>query len=112
MKVRVYVAGPYTLGNSIEHVRNALLIADAIRVLGYAPFVPHWMALGELVAPRTYEQSMEQCFAWLEVCDALLRLPGESSGADRETARAFELGIPVFLAIETLRGHFETLEAA
>lgn len=112
MKVRVYVAGPYTLGDSIEHCRNAFVVADVLRGLGYVPFVPHWMALATLTAPMTYEQAMAMCFAWLEVCNALLRLPGESSGADREMALAGEIGIPVFYSIEALRSHFEEAEAA
>jgi hypothetical protein len=33
-------------------------------------------------------------------CDALLRLPGESPGADREVKRARELWIPVYGLLE------------
>ena len=35
-------------------------------------------------------------FAWLQVCDALLRLPGASVGADMEEAEARRLELPVF----------------
>jgi hypothetical protein len=106
MNVRVYVAGPYTVGNTIEHIRNASIAASVLRGLGYFPFVPHWMALGELTAPQTYEQSMTQCFEWLEACHALLRLPGVSGGADREVAHAKIHSIPSFSRIEDLARHF------
>lgn len=36
------------------------------------------------------------CLAWVDVCDFVVRLPGESKGADMEVARAMERGIPVF----------------
>ena len=41
-------------------------------------------------------------FAWIRVCDAVLRLPGESVGADMETAEAKRLGIPVFESIDDI----------
>jgi hypothetical protein len=42
------------------------------------------------------------------MCDAILRLPGESAGADEEVKLAKELGKPVFYSIVDLRNHFET----
>ncbi len=38
---------------------------------------------------------MEIDFAWLESCDVVLRLDGESSGADREVEHAKNKGIKV-----------------
>lgn len=46
----------------------------------------------------SYEQWLEQDLAWLERCDALFYL-GASPGADREKARAEELGLQVFMEI-------------
>lgn len=40
------------------------------------------------------------------MADALLRLPGESLGADLEVQRAEEIGIPVFKTIADLINHF------
>lgn len=42
--------------------------------------------------------------AWVAVSDAVLRLPGESTGADIEMAEALRLGIPVFTSIPDLLG--------
>jgi hypothetical protein len=44
---------------------------------------------------------MRMDFDWLRACDVLLRLPGESSGADREAALAREFGIAVFEGFST-----------
>jgi hypothetical protein len=35
-------------------------------------------------------------------CDAVLRLPGASSGADQDVAIARERGIPVYLSVDDL----------
>jgi hypothetical protein len=51
--------------------------------------------LWHVVAPHDYSFWCIYDLAWLEVCDVLLRLPGESPGADREVAFADEHGIPV-----------------
>jgi hypothetical protein len=38
--------------------------------------------------------------AWLAKCDCLLRLPGESKGADNEVFWAKKLGMPVYYSIQ------------
>jgi hypothetical protein len=43
---------------------------------------------------------MELDFGWVRRCDAVLRLPGASSGADREVALAERLGLPVFGSVD------------
>jgi hypothetical protein len=40
--------------------------------------------------------------AWLAKCDAVLRITGESPGADREVKEAMRLNIPVYLGIDQL----------
>lgn len=44
--------------------------------------------------------------AIVERCDAVLRLPGESAGADVETAHADSLGIPVFHSLSAVLAAF------
>lgn len=95
-QLKVYVSGPYTQGDTITNVRYALRAGTLLRDAGYVPFIPHLFAFWELVAPAPYEVWMELDLAWVEACDALVRLPGDSPGADREVARAKERGIPVY----------------
>lgn len=42
-----------------------------------------------------HETWLEQDFPWVAASDIVLRLPGESTGADLEVELANELGIPV-----------------
>ena len=85
--IRVYVAGPYTKGDVAVNVREAILAGGRIYDAGMVPFVPHLTHFWHTVAPRPYEDWLRLDMEWLRVCDALLRLPGDSSGADKELLR-------------------------
>jgi hypothetical protein len=99
---KVYIAGPITKGDHMANIRNGIDAANRLRDLGFFPFVPHLSAFWHYVHPRPYEDWMELDFVWLVECDALLRLPGVSEGADREVAFALEHDIPVFIGVEEL----------
>jgi hypothetical protein len=99
---RIYVAGPYTLGDVAVNVANAIDTADRLMNIGFMPFVPHMSHFWHYRHPRPYEQWLEWCLDWVEQCDGLLRIPGESKGADREVAHALKHGIPVFTSIESM----------
>jgi len=101
----IYIAGPYTAPTAEGIERNVWAAIEAghrLMDLGFHPFVPHLSHYSEARRPRHYEEWMALDFAWIRKCDAMLRLPGASSGADREVALARELGIPVFEAIESI----------
>jgi hypothetical protein len=93
---RVYVAGPYTNGDTAENVRNAIYAGNNLRALGFTPLIPHLTHFWHLVLPHAIDYWYAYDLEWLELCDAVLRLPGESRGADAEVKRAQELGLPVF----------------
>lgn len=95
-KPLVYVAGPIT-GDPFGCVRQATDAWKWLRDAGTVPFLPQLSVLHEMVDPQPYEEWMEYDFDLIRGhIDGLVRLPGESSGADREVALAHELGIPVF----------------
>ena len=50
--------------------------------------------------PKPYETWIKLDEEWVLRCDALLRLPGESKGADAEVAQAKKHRIPVYYSIE------------
>ena len=100
--MRVYVAGPYTGADPAVNVRAAILVGARLLDAGHVPFIPHLTHFWHLVSPRPYEDWMQLDMAWIEVCEAMFRIPGESAGADREVARAKELGIPVFHDLDGL----------
>lgn len=58
-------------------------------------------------ATLSHQDWLDMDFAWVAVSDAVLRLPGESKGADMEVAFAAERGVPVFYSIEGLLAHFQ-----
>lgn len=98
----VYIAGPYTKPNPNENVYNAIQMANRLAEKGYTPFIPHLYHLWDTVSPKSYDFWMQLDFNWILKCDALLRLPGESSGADLEIVHATKNGIPVFYSLESL----------
>lgn len=96
VKPLVYVAGPITKPEPMENVHRALMFASSI-AHKVTPFVPHLTCLWHMVEPRDYEEWMEYDFAVIHHCRALVRMKGESPGADREVALATELDLPVFI---------------
>lgn len=95
--LRVYVAGPYT-SNPEFCTAAAIEVGNALLDAGHAPYVPHLAHYWETVhGARHYEDWMRIDLAWLAAADVVVRIPGESSGADREVALATELGIPVLV---------------
>jgi hypothetical protein len=96
---RVYIAGPYTKGDVCVNVRNAVHAADAVHALGHAPFVPHLTHLWHMVSPKDYQEWLALDIVWLSRCDCLVRIEGESNGADLEVKEAMRLGIPVYYGV-------------
>lgn len=96
MRPKVYIAAPYTKGDVAINVRTAIEAGSRLWDTGFAPFIPHLTHFWHLVTPKPYQEWLEIDNEWLPVCNAFLRLPGESSGADKEEALAKSLGIPVF----------------
>ena len=120
MKIQyVYCAGALTPRGdngehpAIEYLQNVnRLIRLAVDVLqaGFAPFCPaldfqYFLALREdetISEDRIKGMSID----WLEKCDAVILAEGweKSPGTQKEVERAIELGIPICLTIEELRG--------
>lgn len=95
----VYVAAPYTTPDPVENTHRTISTVNAIIDEGVVtPVVPHLTLLWHLVSPRPVEFWYAYDLAILARCDALLRLPGPSTGADKEIAFAEgqEIPIPVF----------------
>lgn len=100
--IKVYVAGPYTKGDVAQNVAKAIRAANDLVNLGFYPFVPHLTHFWHLICERPYEDWLRLDLAWIEDCHVILRLPGESSGADGEERFAAKKGIPVVHSIEEL----------
>jgi hypothetical protein len=106
MKTKVYIASPYTKGDVAVNVKRQMDMADQLMTLGYAPFAPLYSHFQHMAHPRPYADWIAIDLEWVPACDVLLRLDGESSGADGEVAFARERGIPVVFSVEQLRRCF------
>ena len=93
---RIYVAGAYSVGDVAVNVRTAMDVADELLNAGFAPYCPHLTHFLHMHNPHTYETWCALDNEFVTVCDGLLRMPGESKGADAEVALARANNIPVY----------------
>lgn len=107
-RTRVYIAGPITgSGNLLCNLGHAIRAFGMLLNRGYAPYLPHLTCFAEITLAAMEEKfSYEDWLAldeeYLTACDAVLRLEGESNGAEREVALARKLGITVYYSVDTL----------
>ncbi len=101
-RLRVYLAGPISKGGLAANIKQGTDAAVTLMRAGFAPFCPQLTCYmgGDLPAAApagfSHDDWLGVNLQWVAVSDAVLRLPGESVGADREVACADELGIPVY----------------
>ena len=98
--MKVYVAGPYTHGDVIRNIRNAVLAGQEILEGGHTPFIPHMNYVWHFLCPGTTTQWYDWDNEWLKLCDAVIRLPGYSRGSDLEVELAHKEGIPVYDSVK------------
>lgn len=121
-KPLIYVAGPISKGDLRHNIGMANTAAMALVKAGFSVIVPHascfygnnWVG-GALVpehlpAGTTHDDWYSLDLVIVRRCDAVLRLPGESVGADLEVAEARKHAIPVFLSISELVFSFKGKE--
>ena len=106
----ILIAGPYrsgTDGDPAAAARNLERLEAAawpVFERGHVPMIGEWVALpvlrsaGEpdLDGPLTEKVLYPTAERLLQHCDAVLRLPGASRGADQDVAIARERGLPVY----------------
>ena len=105
--MKFYVAGPITAATPGQREINVVTAINAGLDLiqkGHNPFIPHLSVQTDIQAsvqhrPVAYEKWLALDEEWLRCCDAILYL-APSPGADRELARAKELGIQIFMSID------------
>ena len=112
----VLIAGPYMSGTEGDPAKiaanRARLEAMALPIYerGHLPLIGEWLALPIIHAAggREHGDSVFEAYQYpvahrlLERCDAVLRLPGASRGADMDVSRARALGLPVYASVEEL----------
>lgn len=96
-KIKVYIASAYTIGDTAKNVKAQIDVTNELYRLGFNVFAPivgtHFQ---HMVYPKPYDFWLDLDYEWIAVCDCLLRLPGESKGADKEVRHAERIGKKVF----------------
>jgi hypothetical protein len=122
----ILIAGPYRSGTGDDPARmraNLRALEAAALPLyraGHLPMIGEWVALPLLEAAgstRVGDGLWEEivypvAHRLLARCDAVLRLPGASAGADNDVRLARERGLPVYHRLEEVPGCAATPSAA
>ena len=102
MKIKVYIASPYTIGDKLANAKRQIKAADELLKHGFAPYVPLLNHFWDEISPKTESEWLDLDFEYLPICDCLLRLEGESKGADKECLKAWGLNIPIFHSVNEI----------
>ncbi len=114
----ILIAGPYRSGSGDDPVKMAANLkhlesaAWPIFQMGHVPMIGEWVALpiwsnagGKAVGDALYGEILHPtAHRLLQHCDAVLRLPGVSRGADNDVKIARERGIPVYFDVAEVPG--------
>lgn len=114
----ILIAGPYASGTDGDPqlmARNLKRLEEAawpIFQAGHVPMIGEWVALPVLESagasgvsdPLAAEVMYPTAERLLQHCDAVLRLPGASRGADQDVAIAQSRGIPVYHSLDEIPG--------
>ncbi|RSN61547.1 DUF4406 domain-containing protein [Amycolatopsis sp. WAC 04182] len=115
----ILIAGPFRSGTGDDPellARNLARLEEAAWPIfrsGHVPMIGEWVALpvlrgagGKTVAdPIAKEVMYPTADRLLHHCDAVLRLPGESTGADQDVAIALARGLAVYHRVEDIPGY-------
>jgi len=88
-------------------VREQILTGHKLLKLGFYPYIPELHHFMHMICPITYDEVMDLDLAWVEMCDCVLRLPGESKGADMEVTHALKMGLEVFYSIDDIQNFYK-----
>ncbi len=112
----ILISGPYMTGTNgeedaiAENLRGMEQYALPIFAKGHLAVVGEWLAWpvirqagGEThSSPQFDEYQYPVAHRLLEKCDAVLRIPGESRGADIEMQKARDMGKIIFLNLDEI----------
>lgn len=114
----ILIAGPYRSGTGDDPAKMAANLERLERVAvplfraGHIPVIGEWLALplGKQAGSTGVSDPLYDEFAYpvaerlLRHCDAVLRLPGASNGADKDVEIARERNLPVYFDLSEVPG--------
>jgi len=99
----IYIAGPLSGPDQDHNVRQAVLTAEVCRRRGHVPIVPHLSVLWNMMmgSPIPWQEWIDYDLNLMRAVQrggwgGLIRLRGDSPGADLEVEEATRLGIPIW----------------
>jgi len=98
----IYIASPYTIGDVAENVAVQIDAAHRLLDMGHCPIAPLLSHFLHLQRQRPYKDWTTMDLELVRRSDIVLRLPGESSGADAEVALAYSIGKRVHFGWDSL----------
>ena len=102
--MKIYIAGPYSRGDTAVNVRNMIIAQDYIESqlghMAYNPLLSHFQHM--VIPHHDVDYWYAKDIRWLHECDALLRLDGESVGADKEVEIAKILNMPIYYSLRSI----------
>ncbi len=115
----ILIAGPYRSGTGDDpelmarNLRYLESVSYDIFRAGHIPMIGEWVALpvwrtagGQEVGDALYDEILHPAAGrLLQHCDAVLRLDGQSVGADNDVRIAQSRGIPVYYRIDEVPGY-------
>jgi hypothetical protein len=101
-RLKVYVAGPMTVGDTQKNIGNGIRVGEKIFKKGLVPFIPHLSHFWGMWFDHTWDEWLSYDEEWLKCCDAMYVIPGDSPGREREEEFCKENNIPVFYDLDDL----------
>lgn len=98
----VYIASPYSIGDKEFNVHRQIVIADRLMDKGHAPIVPLLNHYANKLMPRPEDCWVAADLQLVAKADIVLRLDGESKGADNEVGMALLMNIKVVYCIDDI----------
>ena len=99
----VYIAGPYTNPDPVINTRQATEAGLKVyERTGAGVLIPHLSLLAHAMFPRDIDFWYLFDLSQVAHCTHLLRLPGASTGADREVEYARGIGLGVYHDLDDL----------
>jgi hypothetical protein len=93
---KVYISGPISKGDRSHNFHQAAQAQKRLMLAGYSVMNPMLSMMHPDAQQIPWETWIASDLPWVASADTILRLPGESVGADRETDHARSIGIPVY----------------
>lgn len=125
LSLMILVAAPYRSGTGDDpakmraNLKTMEIAALALFRAGHVPIIGEWLALplietagSQHMGDAVWEEiQYPVAHRLLQRCDGVLRLPGESAGADNDVRLAIALGLPVYYRLADVPGCGKPVQA-